>query len=360
LKKVLITVLKISVSVAIIAYLVHDAQKNEAFSNLAKQPKNWFILTLALVACTSAVLLTLTRWYYLVRALDLPFTFKEAMRLGFLGYLFNLAPMGIVGGDLLKAVMLARQQKKREAEAVASVAVDRLIGLYMLFVVAAVAILATGYWDSPYANIRIMCKAVLSLTVVATGVIALLLLPGVTHTWLSRYIVSIPYVGRPIWQVMDALWMYRQKPIVLVISALMSVGVHSIFCLGIFLIASGLFQPVPSLKMHFVISPLSAATGVLPLPVGPLEYVLDRLYLYAQMPGGATMTAGQGLVVALGYRLITVLIAAVGICYYLASRQEVSAVLHEVEEDHREQEEPLAECSVAESSSIFSPHSTDA
>ena len=52
------------------------------------------------------MLLTFIRWYYLVRALDLPFTLREALRLGFLGYLFNLMPMGIVGGDLLKAVML--------------------------------------------------------------------------------------------------------------------------------------------------------------------------------------------------------------------------------------------------------------
>ena len=45
------------------------------------------------------------------------------------------------------------------------------------------------------------------------------------------------------------------------------------------------------------------------------------------------MAVGQGLVVAFGYRIITVLIAMVGACYYLGSRQEVSEVLHETEED---------------------------
>jgi hypothetical protein len=83
--------------------------------------------------------------------------------------------------------------------------------------------------------------------------------------------------------------------------------------------------------------------------MGPFEYVLDRLYLCAPMAGGATMTAGQGLVVALGYRLITVLIAAVGICYYLAGREEVSVVLHDVEEERCDgEEEPIPERSAAE------------
>jgi hypothetical protein len=258
--------------------------------------------------------------------------------------------MGIVGGDLLKAVMLARQQRNRRPEAVASVGVDRLIGLYMLFVVASVAILATGFWDSPHANIQVMCKAVLCLTAVGTGIIALILLPGVTHTWLTRHVARVPYVGPGAWRLVDAVWMYREKHVVLIVSALISAAVHSLFTLGVFLIATGLYDPVPSLKAHFVFSPLSAATGVLPLPVGPFEYVLDRLYVYAPMSGGAKMIAGQGLVVALGYRLITVMIAAVGICYYLVSRQEVAAVLHDVKEDRDNgQQEPLEERSAAES-----------
>ena len=49
-----------------------------------------------------------------------------------MGYLFNLAPMGVVGGDLLKAWLLAREQHGHRAESVASIVVDRLIGLYML------------------------------------------------------------------------------------------------------------------------------------------------------------------------------------------------------------------------------------
>ena len=37
----------------------------------------------------------------------------------------------------------------------------------------------------------------------------------------------------------------------------------------------------------------------------------------------------EGLVLALAYRLLTVLIAPVGLCYYLGGRREVSEAMHE-------------------------------
>ena len=116
------------------------------FANLVDQPKRWDMLAAAWACCTVAVLLTFVRWWYLVRALDVPCRFRDAIRISFWGYLFNLAPLGIVGGDLVKAVMLDHEHPRHRAKAVASVLVDRVIGLYVLFVVASAAILLTGFW----------------------------------------------------------------------------------------------------------------------------------------------------------------------------------------------------------------------
>jgi len=330
LKKILIALLKIVLSAGILSYLVWEAHRNDAFAHLQQQPKHWGLLTCALVACAAAVLLTLIRWCYLVRALGLPLRMRDALRIGFLGYLFNLAPMGIVGGDLLKAVMLARHQKGRHAEALASVFVDRVLGLYLLFVVASVALLVTGFGNVP--EVRWVSNATLALTAVATLGVMVALMPDLTNGKSTRWIGRIPYVGPPLLRVVDAVQMYRHKLPVLAASAAISVAVHSLFTLGIFLIASGLYDRVPPLPMHFVLSPLSAAAGVLPLPMGPFEFVLDRLYLFAPVAGGA-MKPGQGLAIALGYRIITVLIAAVGVCYYLGSREEVAEVLHDAERE---------------------------
>ncbi len=347
MKKLLLTLLKIGVSLAIIGYLMIDAYRNQVFGQLMAQPKDWWLLTLAAISCSLAILVTLIRWYYLVRALDLPFTLKEAMRLGLLGYLFNLAPMGIVGGDLLKAVMLARQHYGHRAEAVASVIVDRIIGLYMLFVVASLAILLSGFYRLPNEMLQSVCQITLVLTLVGALGIAALLIPDLTTSRLTARLGRLPYVGHTAMRLVGAVGMYRRRKGVLLASSAMSIVVHSLFSLGIYLITRGLYPQFHSLATQFVVSPLAALTGVLPIPLGPFEFVLNRLFSVVALPDGGYMIAGQGLVVALGYRIITVATAAVGAVYYLISRQELAAALHEVEEEPEFDKEPAAVNSLA-------------
>ena len=153
LKKLLITLLKVGISAAIIGYLVYDATQTKdktanVFTNLVNQPKRWDLLAAGWACCWGAVLLTFIRWWYLVRALDIPLRFRDSIRIGFWGYLFNFLPLGIVGGDVVKTVMLDHDYPRNRAKALASVLVDRVIGLYVLFIVASVAILATQFWQS--------------------------------------------------------------------------------------------------------------------------------------------------------------------------------------------------------------------
>ncbi len=41
---------------------------------------------------------------------------------------------------------------------------------------------------------------------------------------------------------------------------------------------------------------------------------------------------GDGIIVALAYRAMTYVVAAVGACYYLTSRKKIDTLLHEAEE----------------------------
>jgi hypothetical protein len=334
MRKLFITLLKVGLSAAIIGYLVWNSTQGEknvnVFANLRDQPKNWWMLVAAWACCTAAVLLTFVRWWCLVRALDIPCRFADAIRISFWGYLLNLAPLGIVGGDLIKTVMLDHEHPQNRAKALASVLVDRVIGLYILFVVASVAILATGFWRISESNIHWICKLTFFLTIGGAVGLGVVLGPDPTEGRVIRAIGRIPRVGPPLESLINAVRMYSSKPLVLTASALMTIGVHSLFACGCYLIARGLPGNYLSLGQHLVVMPLSAATGVLPLPLGPFEYVLD--FLYAHVPvEGATIVEGQGLVVALTYRLITLLIAALGIFYYLGNRREMAEVIHEAE-----------------------------
>jgi glycosyltransferase 2 family protein len=340
-KKLLIAILKVGLSVAILGYLVYDAAQGDVFANLVHEPKQWDLLAGAWACCALAVLLTFIRWWYLVRALDVPCRFNDAVRISFWGYLFNLAPLGIVGGDLVKAVMLSHEHPGNRAKAVASVLVDRIIGLYVLFIVASVAILLTGFWRINVPDIfqtRLLtvgiydiCLWTFGLTVAGTVGLAMLLGPDLSQGRTIRAIGRIPRVGRFLESLINAVRMYRTQPGVLILSSVISVGVHCLFAAGCYLIACGLPGNHLSLANHFVVMPLSAATQVIPLPLGPFEAVLDCLYTHVPV-AGPSIGVGQGLVVALVYRLITLLIAALGVFYYFGNRREMAEVMHEAEE----------------------------
>lgn len=333
-KKTIITLIKFGLSAALIGYLVIDASRDETFANLVDQPKHWGMLAAAWALCTLATMLTMVRWYFLVRALDLPFKMSDALRLGFLGYLFNFVSLGSVGGDLFKAVFLAREQKGRRAEAVASVIADRLIGLYALFVVASAAILLFGQMDSPSEVVQKISDMTLIATGIGTCCFALMFTPG-DGNWYRKFLFHLPKVGNLFRKLFAAIDAYRRKPGVLLGSLLMSFGVHSCSSVGFYLIAHGVSNPAPDMGDHFVIVPLALVTGVLPLPangLGALENVVALLY--GAIPSAALqLHKGQALVVAIVYRLITILIAMVGAVFYLGYRREVTELMKKAEEE---------------------------
>lgn len=331
MKKVLVVALKLGISVAILAYLVYQAHANEVFPDLVAREKNWSLLAAACAVYVIALVVTIVRWWYLVRALGIPLSLRESFRLGFLGFLFNLAPMGIVGGDLLKAVMMGRHFPERRAESLVTVFVDRVIGLYVLFLVATVAIFATGLWRLEAASVQIACQAVWFLTGAGTVAVLVPLGPDFTQGRSTELAGRIPYVGPPLKKVIVAVRAYRTQIPVLLGCCLATVAVHGLIVFTVYWVCAGLYASHPTLGEHFVVVPVSTATAVIPVSLGPFEFVLDALYAAIPLPDGNRMARGQGFVVALGYRLITVAIAAIGLFYYLGSRREVAEVMHDAE-----------------------------
>ena len=63
----------------------------------------WEFAAIAFLLCGGSILLTFLRWFYLVSALEFEFRIRDAVRLGFLGYVFNYVMPGAIGGDVWKA-----------------------------------------------------------------------------------------------------------------------------------------------------------------------------------------------------------------------------------------------------------------
>ncbi len=330
-RKILTAILKLAVSLGIVAYLVWDACKTKAdgvnvFENLVHKEKHWAMLAAAFVVFSTGIMFTFVRWWVLVRALGVPARLRDTIRIGFWGFLFNLAPLGVVGGDLVKAVMLGREQRNKQASVVASVIVDRVIGLYVLFVVATAAILATGFWRYEIDNIDHICKLVFLVTAAGTvGIIAVMALDAAAGHWL-RLLHRIPRVGTPIAHLLEDLRLYRHRMGALLVASLITVVVHSCSSISFYFIARGLPGDFPPLDIHFVIVPLSISSGVIPLPMGPMEFVLE--FFYTHLPMCDSIVKGQGLLVVLVGRLNGIILALLGVLLNLGNRRELAEAIH--------------------------------
>jgi uncharacterized protein (TIRG00374 family) len=332
MKKILVNLLKFALAAGIIGYLVYDAAHKPEFTQLLHGPKNWNLIGVAFVLFFVGVCLTFVRWQLLVRALDFPFTTQTAFRLGFLGYLFNFIAPGGVGGDLFKAVFIAREYKGRRAQAVATVLIDRIVGLYALFVVASIVILLDGLWFSESRAVRIASKATLIGAVLGAVGIVMLLIPGFTQGRFSKFLCSFPRVGRIFQQLLDAVRMYRTRLGMVGLALLMSMFIHLLTVVGYFVLGLAIPGESPTLSEHFVIIPLAMVAGAIPITpngLGTMEAAIE--VLFPRM--SANHVAGsRGLLVSLVFRLITIVIALVGVVIYALTRREVSAVMHEAEE----------------------------
>lgn len=333
MKKYLVLFLKFAIPLAVIGFLLYrdDQQHPGQFQRLWHQPKDWPLLSAGFALVFLSVGLTFVRWWILVRALGLPFRLTEAVRLSFLGYLLSFVAPTSVGGDLFKAVFIARQQAGRRTEAVATVILDRVVGIYVLLVVASIAILLSGISATGLA-----VKAICDVTLLATAgstVAALLMLFVPFQNWrLFTRLCRLPKVGPVCGRLASALRIYRRNLGALALALGLSFVVHAVFPVSLYLVAHSFYTQPPTVTEHFIIVPLSLTMGVIPSPggMGPFELAMDQLYKLLAPEANA-----EGIVVALLYRLMTLVIAAIGAVYYVASRREVQSLLEEAAAEQR-------------------------
>ncbi len=250
------------------------------------------LLALAFACYFVAKLLTFVRWFWLVRAIEPSFRFDVALLLGFIGNLFNLLIPGAVGGDLVKAAYLAKMDVHKTA-AIGSMAIDRLIGLLGLFIVAATAGACIGS-HSPLEIQRLVMIVCAAMVAGAVGLVFLF------SPLFNRVCSRLPLPPGRIASIVTDLGamstIYRNRPGVIAASLSISLVIQGIFTLSFYLIGMTLVPDrLPSLGQHLLIAPLIFFTMAVPLPFGAIglgEEVSEQLFMLVAHPGGALVLIG--------------------------------------------------------------------
>jgi glycosyltransferase 2 family protein len=328
----LISLAKISLATAILAYLAYQVHRNQGFSRLLNEPKDWWLLAAALACTFISVALSFVRWHVLVNALGLNFRLVDALRLGALGFALNFVSLGSIGGDLFKAIFLAKEYPGRRTEAVATVMADRVVGLLMMMVLATTAISFSDWRDAP-PEIAILCHTILLATIAAfAGVGLLLFVPALTGERIRGWAELIPLVGTTAARLIGAVEAYRDQKSRLFLAAGIGLVVDTLFVTSFYLVARGLPVQAPTFAQHLMIVPVANMAGAIPATpsgLGTLEAAAEALY--QAVPGNSGIVPGDGTLVALAHRVTMITVASIGMLYYVSQRAKLRDVLSEVE-----------------------------
>ncbi|MEM7346274.1 MAG: lysylphosphatidylglycerol synthase transmembrane domain-containing protein [Chloroflexota bacterium] len=148
MKDKLITILKVVISVGLLAYLFYrflsDPEDRMVLLDTLLTANYWYLLV-ALIFFMIAVVTNAIKWYILLRAQGIPVPLSALTNYTFVGFFFNNFLPANVGGDVMRGFGLARYTE-RSAEAAVSVIVDRIIGLMAFMFTAVVsALLAVNF-----------------------------------------------------------------------------------------------------------------------------------------------------------------------------------------------------------------------
>jgi glycosyltransferase 2 family protein len=335
---------KYGIGFGLLAYVISKYWNNDpatgapGLKELLQGPIEYIWLLAATLLLIMALSLQLTRWFLLVRALDLPFTGRNAFRLGMVGLFYNTFLPGSIGGDLLKAYFIAKGQPGQRTKAVATVLIDRAMGLFGLILFCAVlgSIAWAGGDPSITKNIDLQWIIELTAAIAVSSVIGFLLLGLLPQRRVDRFagrLRSIPKLGGSLGEFWYAVWIYRQRLRVVAFGVGLSALAHFSLVFA-FHAASRVFPPTnpadqATLAEHMVIAPIGFIIQALPLSpggVGVGEAAFAGLYKLSGLP------ASRGVIARLSLRVAEWIIGLAGYIIYLRMRAELPVVDEEIGE----------------------------
>ena len=259
-------IVRLAITAAILAYLATRIDMAAAAQAIADVSLQHLLLVLVMVGIDRAVMIL--RWILLLRASGIDICTKDATRLFLVSsFVGSFLPAGI-GADAARAYGLTRlnsqapsprAQAPAGSEAVASVAVDRLLGIASLVLMAIIGVIAwtpeePGDWRIPAAIIvaSIACVAVFW-----------------ANDWLRLIIPTHRHEGfvtRRLLRIMDAVGRYRDRRGVLVHVLVWSIVVQVLRITQAYILAVGLGMTVP-FTYFLLFMPLGLLLLLLPISI---------------------------------------------------------------------------------------------
>ena len=237
-----------------------------------------FGLSLALMGATLA--LGMARWHMALRVQGLQLSPGRTAEISFVAHFFNSFLLGSNGGDLMKAWYAARETHHKKTEAVLTVLVDRLIGLWAMLLFACVMMLFNFRLLFSDGWMRLLAGVVFAMMLAGSAGLAVAFWGGVSKKWSGArsWLRRLPK-GEWLERTLDSCRLFGRAPLFVPKALAISMALNAACVLQFIVLGRGMGLTIPPLVM-FAVVPIVICISALPVTPNGLGV---RENLFVQM-----------------------------------------------------------------------------
>ncbi len=220
-------------------------------------------LSLALMCAT--LMLGVVRWRMVLEVQGLHLPMRRATGISFVAHFFNSFLLGSTGGDLMKAYYAARETHHKKTEAVVTVFVDRLIGLWAMLLFAALMMPPNASLLLRHDALSAPALLILIMLGGLSAVLSVAFWGGVSRRFpRARHWLRMLPKGELIERSLDSCRQFGKHKRFLLKTVAISVVINTVWVLQILVLAAGLDLSIPPAAL-FVIVPIVFCISALPI-----------------------------------------------------------------------------------------------
>jgi len=301
----LVKFLKFAVGLGLIAWLLASVDFSMLRDQLATIDRQWLFYACLLIPV--GVALAVWRWIVFLEVNRLKTGFGTLSRFWVVGQFFSNFLPSSVGGDVIKATLVARYCGPDSwPHAASSVVLGRVVGLLGMFLVLPLGIALNYEWI-------VSLDLLIPLILAFAGLVALsiLLFSDLGNTLLLRF-ESARLIGKVVSYVRrlhDSILTYRSVPRALLMGLMLSAALTLQSAIQVWI----LIQIFPNVEISWtsqiVVFTLVSLVAMVPISVN--GYGLQE-GAFTVLLVSLGLTPSQGLIVAFAYRLISLIVAGAG------------------------------------------------
>jgi uncharacterized protein (TIRG00374 family) len=237
-----------------------------------------------------ALFVCVIRWRIVLDAQGLHLPLGRANRISFVAQFFNSFLLGSTGGDLIKAYYAARETHHKKTEAVTTVFVDRLVGLWAMLLFAGLMMLPNYSLVRSSRDLAVPALLILAMLAALTVVLGLAFWGGVSKGFprAREYLRRLPK-GEVLERSLDTCRQFGRQKTFLLKTIALSLFVNVVSVMQYAVLGQGLHLGIPFITLSFIV-PIVLCASALPITPSGLG-VRENLFVLMLAVIGVPKTA---------------------------------------------------------------------